>query len=160
MHYFLRVRRTIAIESFSAAEISASPVMTCAGFGIPDSRPSHASSSARSAIVNRPSRLTGIPAFAHLWAVAELKPKEFGDGGPSLQQIRPLGFRFRFRHGRPNVIPFVLQCQLQKLLPDFPPSHSAGAPGSPFFWANLGLHQVGQCRRIARSITRICQFSS
>jgi hypothetical protein len=49
--------------------------MTCAGLGIPDSRPSHASSSPRSATVNRPSRLTGIPAFAHLWAVAELKPR-------------------------------------------------------------------------------------
>jgi hypothetical protein len=73
--YSLRARRATAIESFNAAEISASPVMTCAGLGIPDSRPSHASSSARSATVNRPSRLTGIPAFAHLCAVAELKPR-------------------------------------------------------------------------------------
>jgi hypothetical protein len=95
-NYFLRMRRATAIESFNAAEISASPVTTCAALGIPDSRPSHACSSARSATVNRPSRLTGIPAFAHLCAVAELRPRNLAIAPHPLSRSAVSAFCFNF----------------------------------------------------------------
>src|SRR5215467_12937072 len=58
-----------AIDSFSPAARSAVLVAMCAGRGIPASRPIQARSSSGSAMVNRPSRFTGIPAFAHRWTV-------------------------------------------------------------------------------------------
>src|SRR6478672_11691012 len=55
--------------------MSASSVITCAGFGMCDSRPSHALTSSRSATVKRPSRRTGIPSLAQRCAVATGMPR-------------------------------------------------------------------------------------
>ena len=54
---------------------SAFPVITCAGFATCDSSADHSCSSEDSAVMNLPSRLTGIPSRAHRCAVAAPGPK-------------------------------------------------------------------------------------
>jgi hypothetical protein len=67
--------RAAAIDSFNAAATSASWVITWAGFGMCDSRPSHALTASRSATADRPSRRTGIPSLAQRCAVATGMPR-------------------------------------------------------------------------------------
>ena len=56
--------------------MSASLVITCAGFGMCDSRPNHALTASRSATMERPSRRTGIPSLAQRCAVATGIPRK------------------------------------------------------------------------------------
>ena len=73
---FLFRRRTAEMDSFSAAEMSAPAVITCAGAGMCACCPNQRRKSSTSASVKRPSRLTGIPLlFAQYWATDAPTPR-------------------------------------------------------------------------------------
>jgi hypothetical protein len=91
-HYFFRF--ITEIDSLRAAAISVSLGRMCAGFGMWDCYPSQACTSVGWAMVNRPSRFTGIPCLAQVCAEAGLVPRNLAMAVQPLRASTGTGFLF------------------------------------------------------------------